>query len=185
MPPDLRCKGGAMKGDGTQARRNRRKPATADLRRLAAANINPATGLSTDYLNLFGEAIMLLDLAPQAPEYRTELARWRPLTYCEYFGASQLAHRDLSIAAYEAARGSARRQFDSVCATMSAIIVASRSGVCGDLPPRPSPAAADAVIRLKALFARAGAIVNGLEAAKQPRTGTTAARTPVGAAAAS
>ena len=39
-----------------------------DSARLAAANINPRTGLASDYLNHFNEAVMLLDLLQQAPE---------------------------------------------------------------------------------------------------------------------
>ncbi|MEO8318885.1 MAG: hypothetical protein ABI561_11235, partial [Bradyrhizobium sp.] len=35
---------------------------------LKAANINPRTGLATDYLNHFNEAIMLLEMVPDMPE---------------------------------------------------------------------------------------------------------------------
>ena len=35
---------------------------------LRAANINPRTGLATDYLNHFNEAIMLLEMIPDMPE---------------------------------------------------------------------------------------------------------------------
>ena len=35
--------------------------------RLRAANINPRTGLATDYLNHFNEAIMLLEMIPDMP----------------------------------------------------------------------------------------------------------------------
>jgi hypothetical protein len=146
------------------ARRRLRRSPASDPRRLAAANISPVTGLSTDYLNHFGEAIMLLDLAPQTPEYRHELTHWRPLTYQEYFAASQLGHRDLSIAAYDSADTPARRQFDAICATMRATIMAARSALPEDRPPAPSPVAAEAVARLKRLFARASAVVHGLEA---------------------
>ena len=53
--------------------------AAADPARLAAANINPKTGLATDYLNHFNEAIMLLDLLPSMPECIVELIGWEPL----------------------------------------------------------------------------------------------------------
>ena len=36
--------------------------------RLRAANINPHTGLATDYLNHFNEAVMLLEMVPDMPE---------------------------------------------------------------------------------------------------------------------
>jgi len=35
---------------------------------LRAANINPPTGLATDYLNHFSEAVMLLEMVPVMPE---------------------------------------------------------------------------------------------------------------------
>jgi hypothetical protein len=130
-----------------------------ELSQLVAANVDPATGLSTDYLNHFGEAIMLLDLSAQAPEYGLELARWRPISYREYFAASQLAHRELSIAAYEAAEPQARSEFDALCATMSSVILAAAAAHASS-----SGATAETLARLKALFARASAVVHGPDA---------------------
>src|ERR1041385_4356145 len=73
-----------------------------DAARLAAANINPKTGLATDYLNHFNEAIMLLDLLPETPECIVELIGWEPLSYAAHFAASHFKDKDLAIAAYEA-----------------------------------------------------------------------------------
>ena len=42
--------------------------AEARAAQLKAANINPRTGLATDYLNHFNEAIMLLEMIPDIPE---------------------------------------------------------------------------------------------------------------------
>ena len=39
-----------------------------DRAELQAANINPRTGLATDYLNHFNEAVMLLEMIPAYPE---------------------------------------------------------------------------------------------------------------------
>lgn len=146
------------------ARQRPRRCAATDPLRLSAANVSPVTGLSTDYLNHFGEAIMLLDLAPQAPEYRSELNRWRPQTYREYFAASQLGHRHLSIAAYENADTLARREFDTLCTRMNALILTARSALREDFPVGPSPTIAKVVAELKCLFARASAAVHGIEA---------------------
>ena len=60
-----------------------------DAARLAAANVNPATGLATDYLNHFNEAIMLLEMLPSAPEFRDDFLRWQPVSYREYFAGSR------------------------------------------------------------------------------------------------
>ena len=56
--------------------------------RLRAANINPRTGLATDYLNHFNEAIMLLEMIPDMPECAEQFLEWRPRSYREHFAAS-------------------------------------------------------------------------------------------------
>src|SRR5476651_958755 len=68
---------------------------------LRAANINPRTGLATDYLNHFNEAIMLLEMIPDIPECAEDFLDWRPLSYGEHFHASNFKARDLAIEAYE------------------------------------------------------------------------------------
>ena len=52
---------------------------------LRAANINPRTGLATDYLNHFNEAIMLLEMVPDMPECAEDFLTWTPLSYAEHF----------------------------------------------------------------------------------------------------
>src|SRR5258708_34120227 len=79
-----------------------------DPKRLAAANINPVTGLASDYLNHFNEAIMVLELLPQMPDCIEDLIIWHPMTYPEHFAASTFRDRELAIAAYESAEPSAR-----------------------------------------------------------------------------
>ena len=62
------------------------EPSDADMaHRLSDANINPATGLATDYLNRFSEAVMLLDLLSNCPEFREDFLAWEPLSYREHF----------------------------------------------------------------------------------------------------
>ena len=66
---------------------------------LKAANINPRTGLATDYLNHFNEAVMLLEMIPDIPECVEDFLQWHPLSYAEHFTASNFAARDLAISA--------------------------------------------------------------------------------------
>ena len=63
--------------------------------------INPVTGLSTDYLNHFSEAVMVLEMAATVPECLEDLRAWRPKTYCEHFASSSFSERDAVIAAYD------------------------------------------------------------------------------------
>src|SRR6187402_3654994 len=79
---------------------------------LRAANINPRTGLATDYLNHFNEAVMLLEMVPDMPECAEDFLTWTPLSYAEHFWASNFKARDLAIEAYEKAEPSVRAQFD-------------------------------------------------------------------------
>ncbi len=64
-------------------------PSAAEL---MAANINPRTGLATDYLNHFNEAIMLLELIPDMPDCYELFLEWQPLSYAEHFIKSNSRH---------------------------------------------------------------------------------------------
>src|ERR1700751_5447779 len=85
-----------------------------DRARLIEANIHPVTGLATDYLNHFNEAIMMLELAAQTPECIEDFCAWRPLSYCEHFAASSFKERELAIAAYDLADPALRRRLDGL-----------------------------------------------------------------------
>src|ERR1700749_3529936 len=91
---------------------------------LRAANINPRTGLATDYLNHFNEAIMLLEMIPDIPECAEDFLAWRPLSYAEHFTASSFKARDLAIATYQSADARIRAEFDSITDAMTAILTA-------------------------------------------------------------
>jgi hypothetical protein len=132
--------------------------------RLAAANINPKTGLASDYLNHFNEAIMLLDLLPQTPECIVELIAWEPLSYEEHFAGSHFKDKELAIAAYAAAEPIARVRLDELADTMNALLVAT----CETFQRRSSldtanALAAETAARLKRLVACAGAVINGYD----------------------
>src|SRR5215471_12091386 len=93
--------------------------AAVDPARLAGTNINPATGLATDFLNHFNEAIMLLEMLPMAPDCKEDLLAWHPMSYVEHFAASNFKHRDLAIAAYEQADPLFRHQLDEIADQMT------------------------------------------------------------------
>lgn len=96
----------------------------ASVAELMAANINPRTGLATDYLNHFNEAIMLLEMIPDMPECTADFLEWQPLSYREHFTASNFKARELAIAAYEQADAATRAEFDSITGTMTSILTA-------------------------------------------------------------
>jgi hypothetical protein len=135
-----------------------------DHARLIEANINPVTGLATDYLNHFNEAIMMLELAQQVPECLDDFCAWRPLSYCEHFAASRFRERDLAIAVYEQADRRRRRRLDELADGMNAILLATAAALRAE-PQALGALAQDALMRLRPLVARAGAVIHGAETA--------------------
>ncbi|MCA1454985.1 hypothetical protein I6F35_17410 [Bradyrhizobium sp. BRP22] len=141
------------------------RPAGSDEARAAqlrAANINPRTGLATDYLNHFNEAIMLLEMIPDMAECAEDFMSWRPLSYAEHFTASNFRARDLAIEAYEAADPKVRAEFDNITTTMTSILTAV-SAAMGKVRQDKTRAklAEQATIWVKPLVALAGGIING------------------------
>jgi hypothetical protein len=142
-------------------------PVSVDLARAAellAANINPATGLATDYLNHFNEAIMLLEMVPSMPECADDFLDWQPMSYIEHFTVSTFKRRDLAVAAYETADTMTRTRFDEACARMHAILMAVRDGMQMSRQDSTRIRLAEQATRwLKPLVAQAGGIINGIE----------------------
>jgi hypothetical protein len=129
---------------------------------LKAANINPRTGLATDYMNHFNEAVMLLEMIPDIPECAEDFLQWQPLSYAEHFTASNFSARDLAISAYEEADVGVRAEFDNVTGTMTAILVAVHEAMREtEQAATRAKLAEQAVGWVKPLVAAAGGIING------------------------
>ncbi len=80
---------------------------------LLAANVNPSTGLATDYLNLFNEAIMLFEMGLDMPDMVEELAEWKKRGYVEHFEKSGFELKEVVVSAYLYAPPTVRRDFDA------------------------------------------------------------------------
>ncbi|GAB1718179.1 MAG: hypothetical protein NTAFB05_32210 [Nitrobacter sp.] len=129
---------------------------------LAAANINPRTGLATDYLNHFNEAIMLLEMIPDMPECAADFLDWQPRTYPEHFTASNFKARDLAIEAYEQAEPDIRTQFDKLTDDMTTILTAVASAMKGVRQDKTRAILAiQATNWIKPLVTLAGGVING------------------------
>jgi hypothetical protein len=129
--------------------------------RLRAANINPRTGLATDYLNHFNEAIMLLEMIP-VPECAVDFLLWYPLSYREHFMASHFKARDLAIEAYESADAHIRVEFDNITGAMTSILTAVGAAMREVRQDRTRARLAEqATGWVKPLVALAGGIING------------------------
>ncbi len=134
-----------------------------DRARLIAANVNPVTGLATDYLNHFNEALMLIALVGDEPDLLEELADWKPATYVSHFKASGFAERDVVIAAYEAADPELRSAFDDaakdLCTAVDAAI--TRLSALHDTAQSMQDAAAELTFELQAGVAHLDAMIHG------------------------
>jgi hypothetical protein len=129
---------------------------------LRAANINPRTGLATDYLNHFNEAIMLLEMVPDMPECAEDFLTWSPLTYCEHFMASNFKARELAIEAYEQADAAIRAEFDNIASSMTSILTAVGKAMREAQQDKTRcTLAGQAISWVKPLVALAGGIING------------------------
>ncbi len=135
---------------------------TARAAQLRAANINPRTGLATDYLNHFNEAIMLLEMIPDMPECSEDFLGWRPLSYSEHFTASNFKARDLAIEAYETADTAIRAEFDKLTSAMTSILTAVSAAMSEARQDKTRATLAEqATGWVKPLVALAGGIING------------------------
>lgn len=86
-----------------------------DRKMLAEANINPDTGLATDYLNHYNEVAMLIDMLESMPDVVEDILEWRPITYAEHFHVTGFRAKDLAAAAFEQADPEIRSRFDAAC----------------------------------------------------------------------
>jgi hypothetical protein len=130
--------------------------------RLRAANINPRTGLATDYLNHFNEAIMLLEMIPDMPECTEDFLLWYPLSYREHFMASNFKARDLAIEAYESADEHIRTEFDNITSAMTSILTAVGTAMREARQDKTRATLAEqATGWVKPLVALAGGLING------------------------
>jgi hypothetical protein len=125
-------------------------------------NINPLTGLSTDYLNHFTEAIMLLELLADMPDCVADFLAWQPQDYREHFAVSHFSNRNTIIAAYEAADPELSRSLDMLADLMNTLLWATREAIAANpATPKSHALAARAATVLKPIVARVSALING------------------------
>ena len=66
----------------------------------AMALVNPASGLANDFLNVYNEILMLIELLPTMPELADDIAAWRPTSYRAYFLQSPLPGSAEALSVY-------------------------------------------------------------------------------------
>ena len=147
--------------DGNAAMQAPERTHDAETASLTDAHINP----ETDYLNRFSEAVMLLDMLSNSPEFQADFLAWEPMSYREHFRLSHFKTRDLAIAAYDRADPDIRNSLDTLAVTMTIVLETTRAAM-DDADRRPETVAAlagNAIGWLKPVIARAGAIGESTE----------------------
>jgi hypothetical protein len=137
------------------------RPATAAL---IAANINPATGLATDYLNHFNEITMLLGLVAEMPEVIEDLAAWQPASYEVHFERSGFSCRALAIDAYRSAPMEIREALEVVVAELDATLLDVIDALRASPPNSYAAIVEKAEATVRPLMGRANAIIHGVGA---------------------
>ncbi|TYC52767.1 hypothetical protein FMN50_16355 [Rhodobacterales bacterium] len=131
--------------------------------RLEQANINPHTGLATDYLNHFNEVMMLLEMLPAMPDCAEDVLEWAPLDYEGHFENSSFKDKQLAIQAYHAAPAHLREHLERHVADINKLVC----GIQDRLRQSPEAGLVAAEIadtatnEIKPLISSAGAIIHG------------------------
>jgi hypothetical protein len=133
-----------------------------DSQRLIDANINPETGLATDYLNHFNEIVMMLELLPAMPDMLADIMGWKPATYTDHFFDSSFHEKGLAIAAYSAAPDDLREALDQMAGVLNNMLLSAREALRLPIDEETQAALCNEVVaEVRPLIACAGAIING------------------------
>ncbi|MEQ8406388.1 MAG: hypothetical protein RKE49_14925 [Oceanicaulis sp.] len=134
------------------------KSGALDAEALKRANVNPSTGLATDYLNHFNEAVMLIEMASDMPDLAEEVLAWRPCAYEDHFERTHYTGKAVAIAAWRAAPKPVRAHFETLTAALDDALARAQAAVAaGDFAEAKQVAQSD----VEPLLAAARACING------------------------
>ncbi len=130
---------------------------------LTHANINPSTGLATDYLNHFNEVVMLLEMLPDIPECAEDVLAWEPADYITHFSASKFSAKELAIRAYGAVDEQLRTALEKCIAEIDQEVISLQMMLgSGDATDELLQIVQEkAVTIIRPLLSRAGSIIHG------------------------
>lgn len=89
---------------------------------LRGANVNPKSGLATDYLNHFNEYLMLAGMCDSGLESRACLFDWRPVDYVAHFRKAGFAGAATAIDAYRGLIPAFKRLFENAIFELNDLI---------------------------------------------------------------
>lgn len=92
--------------------------------------------LSTDFLNRYSEALMLIEMVAMDESVLADLLDWQSVGYREHFAASSLRCAASALAAYDELEPKRARAFDEVCLAMTRL-VRTVTALLAETPPPP------------------------------------------------
>ncbi len=98
---------------------------------MQAANVNPETGLATDFLNPFNEYVMLAEMVADGSMPDEVLRDWRPIDYESHFAGSGFQGADVVLAAYRHLPPERKSAFETAVNELIETILAHQSGMRG------------------------------------------------------
>lgn len=128
---------------------------------LKAANINPHTGLATDYLNHYNEIAMMIATLGDMPEMREPVLEWRPVGYATHFRMTAFRDRDLAVAAYESVPPDIKARFFAARREVELAIIEVQELM--ETAPDASAQLASRAPEIFAAIARLGGVISGGE----------------------
>ncbi|MCR4521442.1 MULTISPECIES: hypothetical protein [Bosea] len=98
------------------------------------AGVHPR--LSTDFLNRYSEALMLIEMVAMDDSILADLQAWRAVGYREHFATSALRCAASALAAYDDLNPNRARAFDEACNAMTRL-VRTVTALLAETPPQP------------------------------------------------
>jgi len=98
------------------------------------AGVSPR--LSTDFLNRYSEALMLIEMVAMDDSILADLQAWRCVGYREHFAASSLRCAGSALTAYDELDPKRARAFDEACRAMTRL-VRTVTALLAETPPPP------------------------------------------------
>ena len=92
--------------------------------------------LSTDFLNRYSEALMLIEMVAMDDSILADLQAWQSVGYREHFATSALRCAASALAAYDELNPSRARAFDEACRAMTRL-VRTVTALLAETPPSP------------------------------------------------
>ena len=96
------------------------------------AGVHPR--LSTDFLNRYSEALMLIEMVAMDETILADLLAWQAVSYREHFAASALRCAASALAAYDDLNPNRARSFDEACHAMTRL-VRTVTALLAEAPP--------------------------------------------------